>query len=397
MSTRIEVTAVRDHSVLAELRKEWATLHWDSAPGSPFEHPAWAETWAKHNVAQGDLECVAVHDNSLECSLIGFAPLYRRRRGPALLGATSIQPLGTGRNQALTEVVQVLALPNRTDEVLRAVVRHLETLDDWNWAQLSLGPAQGWVIPQWLEDPAGATIRHTKTRPCVVFDNLPTDTEALRSRLKRNVREAVRRSRNRSAKLGGMSFRCASDAAEIQAAVPQLTRLHQMRSQMVGKVEHADILCGTESAFLADAVQSLGEQGLARVYLAEHGGKAVAAQLVLSDAHTDYLSVSGLDPRYWDLSLNTMLIHNALTEAVALGRRSLNLSTGPSISKSRWSSTVLAYNDFAIVRSDLRSRSLYNAFAHASLAISHHHESRWHRVKADNARPRSFLPIAKPF
>jgi CelD/BcsL family acetyltransferase involved in cellulose biosynthesis len=398
VSERIEVSAIRDHDALGELRKEWATLHGDAAPGSPFEHPAWAEGWAKHFVPDGDLECVAVRDVSLDGSLIGFAPLYRRQRGVWGLGATSIQPLGTGRSQALTEVVQVLALPDRTSEVVREVVRHLEGLEGWNWAQLSLGPTQGWLLPQWLEDRAGAVIRHSKARPCVVFDELPADRTALRARLKRNVRESIRRSRNRSAKLGGVEFRCASDLDDVGMVVPKLAQLHRMRSRMVGKVEHLDILGGTESVFFAEAVRSLAEQGLARIYLAEHDGNAIAAQLVLSDGDTDYLSVSGLDPDYWELSLNTLLIYNALEDAVSLGRRRLNLSTGPSLAKNRWSSTVVTYHDFAIVRTDRRSRWLYGAFAHTGLALAHHQEARWHRVKADGVDqqelPRTVFELA---
>jgi len=179
MSVGIEVTAVRELGALDELRKEWATLHWDAAPGSPFEHPAWAETWAKYYVPEGDLECVAVRDRALDCSLIGFVPLYGRHRGLPGIRGTCIQPLGTGRTQALTEVVQVLSLPGRTGEVVRAVLRHVEALEGWNWAQLSLGPTQGWLLPQWLGDPARATIRHSKTRPGVIFDELPSDIDAL--------------------------------------------------------------------------------------------------------------------------------------------------------------------------------------------------------------------------
>jgi CelD/BcsL family acetyltransferase involved in cellulose biosynthesis len=382
----IEVSAIRDFSALAEVRKEWATLHWDVTPGSPFEHPAWAETWAKYYVPEGDLECVAVRDRAQDGSLIGFAPLYRRHRRFAGRGATCIQPLGTGQNQALTEVVQVLSLPERTGDVLKAVLRHLESLPGWNWAQLSLGPTQGWLVPQWLDDQTKAMIRHIKTRPCIVFDDLPSDMDGLRPRLKRNVRESVRRSRNRSAKIGGVTFRCASDMAEIEAAVPKLVQLHRMRSSMPGKVEHPDILGGTESTFLAEAVRNLAVHGLARVYLAEHAGIPVAAQLVLSDARTDYVSVSGLNPEYWDLSLNTMLVFNALEQAVSQGRATLNLSTGPGVSKNRWSETVATYHDFAIVRSDRRSRWIYGAFAHAGLALEHRRAAKLHRVRPKAVR-----------
>jgi hypothetical protein len=96
------------------------------------------------------LECIAVRD-SRAGELIGFAPMYRRtllgRRSPG----TSLQPLGTGRRQGLTEVVQLLSLPARTPEVSRAVGRHLEGSEEWNWLQLSLSPDQGWFVPQWLE------------------------------------------------------------------------------------------------------------------------------------------------------------------------------------------------------------------------------------------------------
>jgi CelD/BcsL family acetyltransferase involved in cellulose biosynthesis len=381
VTATIEVGVIREHAALAELSKEWATLHGDAAPGSPFEHPAWVTAWAQYYVPEGQLECVVVRDHSLDGLLIGFAPLYRRYRGVAGLRATCIQPLGTGRNQALTEVVQVLALPGRTAEVIRAVVRHLEAMPDWNWAQVSLGPDQGWLLPQWLDDQNGAMILLAKTRPCVVFEDMPGDAEALRAGLKRNVRESIRRSRNRSAKLGGVTFHCATDVPEIEAAVPKLAQLHRMRSGMPGKVEHSDHLGGIQSAFLAEAVRNLAAYGLARVHLAEHTGQPVAAQLVLSDGHTDYVSISGLNPSYWELSLNTMLIFNVLQEAATLGRTAVNLSTGPSIAKNRWSSKVKTYHDFAIVRTDRRSRWMYGAFAHAGLALTLHEEARFHRIK----------------
>jgi CelD/BcsL family acetyltransferase involved in cellulose biosynthesis len=170
-----------------------------------------------------------------------------------------------------------------------------------------------------------------------------------------------------------------------------------MRSSMAGKVEHPDILGGMESTFLAEAVRNLAVHGLARIYLAEHAGDAVAAQLVLSDARTDYVSVSGLNPRYWELSLNTMLIFNALEQAVALGRASLNLSTGPGVSKNRWSETIATYHDFAIVRSDRRSRWLYGVFAHAGLALEHRRGARLHRVRANTMRPRAISRATSRF
>ncbi len=377
----IETTAIRDAAGLGELRDEWAELHSKSHAGTPFEHPGWAQVWAEYFVPDGDLECVAVRDSDLGGALIGFAPMYRGRHSFAGVRARCIRPLGTGGREELTEVVQVLALPDRTSEVLRALVYHLESLQGWSWAQLSLGPDQGWLLPQWLDDPANGMIKQRNTRPCVIISDLPSDVDSLRSGLKRNVRESVRRSKNRSAKHGGMTFRCASEVDDVATSVRRLIELHRMRARMGGKVEHSDKFSSElEGDFLVRAASALARDGLARVHLAEHFGEPVAALLVLSDAGTDYLSVTGLNPDFWELSLNTMLIFQALSEAIGRGRRSFNLSTGPDIAKLRWTSTVTTFHDFAIVRSDRKSRLLYAAFAHASLALDNRSDARQHRV-----------------
>lgn len=48
-----------------------------------------------------------------------------------------------------------------------------------------------------------------------------------------------------------------------------------------------------------------------------------AVQPVHSDGTSDYMSVTELDPKYWDYNLNTMLVSDAVRSAVAGGRRSV--------------------------------------------------------------------------
>lgn len=375
--------SVCDFGGLDAIAAEWSELHRRARPGSPFEHPAWAATWARRFVPEDRLECVAVRDADRDGALVGFAPFYRRTRlTVAGARATSIQPLGTGRRESLTEVVQVLCLPDRAAEVLRAVARHLEALPSWNWLQLSLSPDQGWMVPQWFGNRAEYAILHRTVRPCVVVHQLPATEAQLWSGLKRNVRESVRRGRNRSKRLGGVSFRCESTGPPLAEALRNLESLHRQRSQLAGKTAHGDKLSRPEDRlFLVDAVTRLAADGLARVHLAAHDGRDVAALLVLSDGDTDYVSVTGLDPAYWDLSLNTVLIYQAMLAAVGMGRSRLNLSTGPDADKLRWSSTISTFNDFTVVREDLWSRMLYGAYFHLSVAMSHREERLRHRIK----------------
>lgn len=376
-----ELTAVpiRTFAGLADIGDEWAALMGAARPGSPFVHPAWAITWARHYLTEGQLECVAVREGGPDGRLIGMAPFYRKRIGRGRLGLSYIVPFGVGQGEALTEVVQLVALPAKTQAVLRAVVQHLNSLGD-TWVQMSVAPDQGWLLPQWIGGPGGATIAHLKTRPCVVIDDLPDDPDMLLSTLKRNVRESIRRCRNRSKRLGEVNFCQADEPEEISAVLPRLIDLHRSRSRLTDRVRHTDMLQGKSEEFLRDAAVRMAGQGLARVHYAEHRGTPVAAQLVLSSEGSDYMSITGMDPDYWSLSLNTMLIFEAIKVAIAAGRTSVNLSTGPNEAKMRWSSRVLCYNDFTIVPQRRSSQLAHDFFVHLGWILEDRNDRRAHRV-----------------
>jgi CelD/BcsL family acetyltransferase involved in cellulose biosynthesis len=394
--SRLVAVPMRDYHSLTRIWAEWADLVRAAQLGSPFTHPAWSLTWAKHFVPEGDLEYVVIRESDHAGRLVGVAPFYRRRRSLASLKMTTIQPIGTGQGDSLTEVVHMLALPDRTRDVLTAVVQHLTSLPHSDWVQLSVGDGQGWPLPQWLDGEDDGLILHRKTRPCVVLDDIPKDPELVLSGLKRNLRESLRRARNRSAKLGDISFHCVSDPDEIAIAVRHLIWLHAQRAEMPSKVAHPNMFGGAIDEFLCDAAVQLAREGLAKVFLAQHSRVPVAAQLVLSDASTDYISASGLNPQFWDLNLNTMLIFKAVQSAAGDGRRSVNLSTGPNVAKMRWSSKVVTHNDFDIVPKARRSQLFHQFFTHAALAWDHHQERRRHRVLDSNGgKNRGEHPVAE--
>lgn len=382
---KLVTSAIRDFQSLAHIRGEWGALVRTAAIGSPFAHPAWSLTWAQHFVPEKDLEFVAIREGDEGGRLVGMAPFYRRHRSLARVKMTTVQPIGTGRGEALTEAVHLVALPERTRDVLCAVVQHVAALPDSDWAQICVGDGQGWPLPQWLEGDSAGLIHHRKARPSVVLDDLPDDPEQILPGLKRNLRESLRRARNRSKRMGDITFRGVGDPIEVAATIGQIIRLHTLRSEMEGKVTHENMLGGSIDDFLADAAVQLARAGLATVQLVEHAGVPVAAQLVLSDGTTDYLSVSGLDPKYWDLNLNTMLVFMAVRAAVTNGRRSVNLSTGPNVAKMRWASKVITHHDFDIVPSRRRSQILHEVYSHAASAMDTHQERRRHRVLEPNA------------
>ncbi len=74
--------------------------------------------------------------------------------------------------------------------------------------------------------------------------------------MKRNVRESVRRARNRldRAYPGGWSVVRATDRPDLPGALADLATLHADRSRMAGKKRHPDVLeLDSDRAFLSAA------------------------------------------------------------------------------------------------------------------------------------------------
>lgn len=284
-----------DYAMLERVESEWRELVNAARLGSPFAHPGWSMTWAKRFVPENDLQYVAIRHGGDHGRLVRLAPYYRKRRMMAGTVITTIQAVGTGQGDPLTEGCHLVALPGRARDVLSVVVKHLAALPDTDWIQLAVGDGQPKPITQWIDGDTGWVIHHRKVRPCVVIDDMPREPEQFLSGLGRNLRESPRRARNRSAHLGAMEFRRVSHPDEIVTAVHHLIRLHIMRSEMAQKIQHGENLGGAFDEFLVEAASQLAREGLASVFLAEHADSPVAAQLVLSDGSPDYISVSGLD------------------------------------------------------------------------------------------------------
>ena len=377
----IHTIALRDFASIEKTRYEWVDLINEARTGCPFVHPEWAIAWARHFVDECDLEFLAFREGSADGKLVGIAPLYRKLYSSLGFGAVALVPIGTGRSEAITEVMQVLISTDRTQEVMREMVQHIGDSADWDWGQLPVAPSHGWPVPQWLGTSSPSVLRHDKTKACLVFEDLPDTPELLAPRLKRNLKESLRRTRNRSAKLGGVELGCADDRESVGRVLPHLFALHRARSRMPGKVVHPDVVSGEVEVFLSEVVPRMADGGLARVHFAERDGRPIAAQLVLSDGYGDYASISGFDPDYWDLGLNTMLIYEALVAAIVGGRDRVNLSAGPNIAKGRWTSKIECYQEFSIVRQARRSRFFYVAYLHASIIRDARGERLRHKVR----------------
>lgn len=357
----MHLTAITTQQALACLLPEWETLYAASRTANPFAHPRWMHTWARHFLAPAQIYVLAVRDE--HGALIAVAPLYywRRRLGPFPV-AISIHLFGAGQHANLTELTQVLILPGREREVLRAMMHHLcREAPVWDWLELVMPPEQGWFEPQWLPESGqgpGQVILHKWTRACVILP-LPQSWDELRSGLKRNLKESLRRGTN-SLKREGHRWAVITptNPEDLAESLAVLSRLHQGRAQVRDKVGHADHLDDpADRAFLRDAARAMFAAGHLTPYILTIDGEPAAARLVLHGNGAIFFSISGLDPRWWPYNAPTTLMAECLRRAMARGDHLANLSPGPDVAKLRWSEHLAFYQEFLV--SGARRRSFW--------------------------------------
>jgi len=383
------VRPVVTDDAVTSLQAAWLRLFFDSASRNPFGHPVWLTTWARHFIKPRQLYLLAAYDD-LD-TLVGVAPFYRRtyRVAPGL-SATAVQLLGSNEHGTLTELAQVLAVPGYERPVLAAVMRYLiERPEDWDWIELILAPNQGWFEPHWLAQtggPSGAFVVHKGTRACVVLP-LPRTWDELRSSLKRNIKESLRRGVN-SLKNSGLSCEVVKphDEESLREALATLAMLHGRRSQVSGKIGHPDNLVDcSDSAFLTDVATALFGAGQVVPYTLLIDGTPAASQLVIMANGVTFLSLSGFDPKWWSHNVSTTLQSHCLREAICRGDTIANFSPGPNVAKLRWSEQLELYQEFVVVNGRRRSRLAFSLFWQLRAAAVLRRESHRHEVVSSSS------------
>jgi len=366
---------------LAEARAfapEWRELHVSSESTNPFTDPLWLLSWAEQCLNDRDeLWLLAIRRAGV---LVGVAPFYRRRVGVAPMAVSSMQLLGTARFVDFIEMPTVLATPRMLREVVRSSCRYLAAhRQRWDWAEVPLGGAAPWLEPEWLLG-SSVTVLLKTVRAAVVLP-LPGTVEELRPLLKRNIRESLRRGRNRLAATGlDWHIRRTVDPAGMSPAIARLGQLHRMRAQMSGKRHHPDRLCSPSAAgFLSRLAPRLADFDAVSVYELELAGEPIASQLVLHTATATYFSISGMSPRGWPYSPIPLLQRAAIEDAIHAGHREVNFSPGPDEAKLRWSKNVTLYPEFAVVGARRGSRCRFAVFWELSAAAGLRRESARHR------------------
>ena len=360
---RVDVEGLSD----ADLA-EWTALHQQQVfPANPFCSPLWVRAWYRSFVPDPELRhLLFVRDAT--GTLVGVAPLYVHVLGRGPLRARRLALVGGGVLTPL-ELPQVLAAPGTARQVHADVVAWcLQSPADWT--ELTLDRDQAWFEPAWVQASTAPVpfYTHRRVRACVILP-LQGTWEQLKSSRKRNLKESLRRGRNRLEKSGlPWEVRTLTGAGLDEAAIDRFFALHSQRSTFGGSTStHIDAYGDTrQRAFLRGLLPELAAAGEASIIELRVGGVVAATQLALHAARCSYVHSSGMDPDYWDYSPVTLLQAQVVINGIDRGDEVVNFSPGPNVAKMRWSERMHVLDDFAFATTDVASGLRYAAFTQLS-------------------------------
>lgn len=343
---------------VGDLLPEWRALHRRVGSWSPFSDPDYQLAWCETFVSNGQERILAIRRTS-DRQLLAVLPLFYAVEGRARRLVRGLYLFGAVREQLLHELPEILVDPTHMRSALAAAVSWLARNREWDWIELSLREDQPWAEPRWLTD-AGLNppiVLQKATIPLVILE-LPADGSL--PPLKRNLRESLRRSRNRMKKLPGV-WKVESAGPEDDqwdAALVDLLDLHRARARDGHTPKHPNVFDRTSQEAFLRTLANTPAEARPRIYRLIQDEVSVAALLTFRSGRRTWLSVSGLTPERWDISGVTTLQWAAVQDAVQAQDIAVVMSTGVDTAKLRWSEFVKMSHSFVIVNPQRRSRWL---------------------------------------
>jgi CelD/BcsL family acetyltransferase involved in cellulose biosynthesis len=269
--------------------------------------------------------------------------------------------------------------------------------DPWDWANIAAGEVAPWFEPEWLPSSSYTELVKHVLAATVIDLGIPRVEEVLVGR--RNVKESIRRAKNRLTKAygsDGWSVERIADPAAVVPAFQRLVRLHEERSRAVSHSEsHVNVFASpTVLAYVADVVQQLAARDRVSIYELVTDGELIASQLILHTTTASYSSVSGISEKGWPFSAVTYLQWHAIRHAYELGHSEFNLSIGPNQAKLRWSNQVRYFPDFVVIGPRRRSRVASTGAQLWSSVAAYRAASRKRRPAARAQGPAEVAPPA---
>jgi CelD/BcsL family acetyltransferase involved in cellulose biosynthesis len=308
---RAVATEIDSLAATAGLRGHWDDLALSAA--NVFSTWEWTSVWWRHLGRRGTPAVSLLRDRSgRELALL---PLARERRA----GLRLVRFLGHGVGDELGPVCDPADLP-----VALAALRDACAEDDLLLAERLPG--------RFDPRPLAGTMLRSEASPIIALAEEGSWEGYLAGR-SANFRQQARRRARRLARTLELTYRLTGTPDTLERDLDALIALHSLRWDGRSRA-----FAGAREAFHREFARRALERGWLRLWLAESGGRPVAAWYGFRFAGVESFYQSGRDPSLERYGLGAAILEHSIREAFADGMREYRLLRGDEAYKQRYAS-----------------------------------------------------------
>lgn len=343
----MKVEEVLEPAAFSSLAGEWDRLTEGAAVPTPFSSHPWLDAWWACFPHRGRIRVLTLRDGGGR--LVAALPLVERALPVFRLRVLrALTMMGAG----ISDYTDAPALAGRETEAAAAFVDHLLGDPPGRWHAMLLGDfppdARG---PAALRDRASArgVASHVAPGQATYHVDLPSTHEAFRGTLSSSLRKHLARMRRKVEQEHAGRFLDASRGPDLDAAMDEFFRLHQLRRLSRG--EAGSFADEAHRRFHRRVARAFRERGWLRLQFLEIEGRKVAA--IYGFLHRDvlYYYLPGFDPEMEKMSPGSLILDHFIESGIADGARSCDFLRGAEAYKTRWGTVERRSQDLVVARS----------------------------------------------
>jgi CelD/BcsL family acetyltransferase involved in cellulose biosynthesis len=324
------------------LRDEWEELLERCDRATIFQSWEWNEAWWRHFGRGKRLLLLQVREHG---TLVGLAPFCISR-----YPGTPLRRLAFIGTQT-SDYLDVLAPTDRAPEVCTAIVRYLTTSRSADLVDLHDLRPTALLREAVAQSSPGAWAGHelslTPQESCPYL-SLPSTWEEYFKRLSKNTQHKLPRcQRAFSRAFERAEIRMAS-ATETDEAMTALFALHQKR--WVSRQHSGHFVREDMQAFHRRVAEQFLTRGWLRLYIARTNGNIVGVEYAFCFRQRYYFQLNGFDPELARYSLGSLLIIEAVRQAIAEGCTEADFLRGKEAYKAQLGATEDRVNARLLLR-----------------------------------------------